>query len=75
MMAEETRTSRFQQVIEAVEELPPDDQWLLIQIVRQRLIQHRREQLAADIAEAQADYREGRVRRGSVAELAEDLKG
>jgi len=74
-MAEEKHRSRFQQVIEAVEELPPDDQWLLIEIVRQRLIQHRREQLAADIAEAQADYREGRVRRGPLTELTKELKG
>jgi hypothetical protein len=68
-------SSRFQEVIEIVEALPPDDQWLLIEIVRQRLIQHRRTELAADIAEARRAYRQGKVRRGTVAELIEELAG
>ena len=41
-MNAQVTTSRFQTVIETVETLPPDDQLLLIEIIRQRLIQYRR---------------------------------
>lgn len=64
---------RFQEVIEVIEELPPDDQVLLIEIIRRRLIQHRRVELAAEIAEARGAYREGDVRRGTVADLMEEI--
>lgn len=52
-----------------MEALPPDDQWLLIDIIQQRLIQHRRGVLAEEIAEAREAYRHGYVRRGTVADL------
>ena len=47
-MDSRTKSSHFQQVIETVESLPPDEQLLLIDIIRQRLIEQRR----ADIANA-----------------------
>ena len=55
-MSEKMASYRFQEVIETVEALPPDDQELLIEIIRQRLIQQRRAELAADIAEARNAY-------------------
>jgi len=72
-MGKKRVSSRFQEVIEAVEALPPDAQALLIEIIRQRLIQHRRAELAADIAEARRAYRRGEVRRGTVADLIQEL--
>jgi hypothetical protein len=51
-------SSHFQQVIESVEALPPDDQLLLIEIIRQHLIQYRRAELAAEAAEARQSYQE-----------------
>lgn len=72
-MGEKIASSRFQEVIETVEALPPDDQELLIEIVRQRLIQQRRAELAADIVEARRAYQRGEVRRGTVADLMEEL--
>lgn len=72
-MSRTTPSSRFQEIIEVIEELPPDDQALLIEIIRQRLIQHRRSELAADIAEARQAYQQGEVRRGTVAELMAEL--
>jgi hypothetical protein len=65
--------SRFQEVIEAVEGLEPDDQVMLIEIIRQRLIQHRRSELAVLVAEARAAYQRGEARRGTVAELVDEL--
>jgi hypothetical protein len=43
------------------------------QVIEQRLIQHRRAELAADSAEARQAYQEGEVRRGTVADLMEEL--
>lgn len=72
-MPSEQASSRLQQVIETVEALPPDDQWLLIEVIQQRLIQRRRAGLAEEIAEAREAYEQGRVRRGTVADLMEEL--
>jgi hypothetical protein len=66
-------SSRFQEAIETVEALPPDDQTLLIDIVRRRLIDLRRAELAADVEEARSAYERGAVRRGTVTELMEEL--
>jgi hypothetical protein len=68
-------SSRFQEVIETVEALPPEDQSLLIEIIRQRLIQQRRAELAQEIAEARHAYEQGKVRRGTVADLTAELAG
>lgn len=68
-----TSSSQFQQAIEAVEQLPPNDQALLIEIIRQRLIEQRRAELATEVAEARADYQKGKVHRGSVADLMKEL--
>ena len=72
-MSKKRASSRFQEVIETVEALPPDDQALLIELVRQRLIQHRRAELAAEIAEARHAYQRSQVRRGTVADLMKEL--
>ncbi|MEW6447645.1 MAG: hypothetical protein AB1426_06110 [Bacillota bacterium] len=56
-----------------VETLPPDDQKLLIEIIRQRLIQHRRAEIAAEVQEARHAYQRGEVRRGTVGDLMEEL--
>jgi hypothetical protein len=67
------KSSDFQRVIEDVETLPVDDQMLLIEIIRQRLIQHRRSELIAEVAEARQAYRTGDVRRGTVEDLLKEL--
>jgi len=65
----QTKSSDFQRVLEDIEALPIDDQMLLIQVIRQRLIQHRRSEIFAQVAEAREAYRTGDVRRGTVEEL------
>jgi len=72
-MTKEMVAPRFQKVIEVIEELPPDDQALLIEIIHRRLIQHRRAELAAEIAEARDAYRQSNVHRGTVADLMEEI--
>ncbi len=65
--------SSFQNVIETVESLSFSDQWLLIELVRKRLIEQRRAELVADVAEARQAYQQGDVRRGTVADLMKEL--
>lgn len=66
-------SSPFQVAIEAVEKLMPEDQEMLVEIVRRRLIERRRTELAGDIAAAREAYRRGDVRRGTVDDLIAEL--
>jgi len=52
-----------------VETLPQNDQALLVEIIHRRLVQQRRTELIADIAEARQAYEQGKVERGTVADL------
>jgi hypothetical protein len=67
-------SSVFQKAIEGVEQLPVDDQMLLVEIIRQRMIQHRRSELIIQVAEAREAYRIGNVRRGSADDLLQELE-
>ncbi len=66
--------SKFQQVLENVESLSLDEQEALIDLVCRRLKERRREEIAANIAQAQIDYRTGNVVRGSVTEIMAELQ-
>jgi hypothetical protein len=63
----------FQTLIETVESLPLDEQDMLIKIIRSRVIQQRRANLAAEIATARDDFRRGDVRRGTAADVMAEL--
>lgn len=67
-------SSIFQNAIEEVERLPVDDQLLLIEIIRQRMIQHRRHELISQVAEARIAYQTGAVQRGSVDDLMREVE-
>jgi hypothetical protein len=63
----------FQEVLEAVETLPPEDQVILLEIIRNRLIACRRSELVAEVKEARAAYKRGRIRRGTVSDLIQQI--
>ena len=67
-------SSVFQEAIEGVESLPVDDQLLLVEIIKHRLIQHRRAELTTAIAEAREAYRTGNVRRGTPEDLLKEVE-
>jgi hypothetical protein len=67
--------ARFQETLELVESLSKDEQQSLMEIVRHRLVEQRREELAKGIAEAREDYRRGKVKRGTVDDLLRELRG
>jgi Uma2 family endonuclease len=64
----------FQQVLDTVETLSPGEQVELIEIIRRRLMERRRSEVAADIREALADYRVSTVRYDTVADAEETLR-
>ncbi len=68
-----TTMSSIQEVLEIIEKLPPDDQNLVIEIVRNRLAAKQRELLLSEIAEARAEYKVGNVHRGAVEALLSEL--
>ena len=63
---EQVRTSRLQQALDAVKELSPEEQEMLLEIVYRRFVEQRRAGLAGEIAAARKAYRLGQVRRGTV---------
>ena len=50
----------FAELLDAVDALPIEEQAELIEIVRRRLIEHRRDELAGEIQEARQNFQAGR---------------
>ena len=63
----------FQKVLDIVESLPEYQQEDLIDIIRRRLIEQRRDRLADSIREAREEYTRGEVKKGSVDDLMKEL--
>jgi hypothetical protein len=67
------KISTFQQAIDVVEALEPEEQAMLLDIISKRLSQQRRDELIIDVAQARDDYQKGNTKRGSVADLMTEL--
>ena len=65
--------TRFDQILEMIENLPLDEQKDLINIARNRQIEQRREEIATNIINARLEYQQGEVCRGSVDDLIDEL--
>jgi hypothetical protein len=70
-MASETT---FDQVLDAIELLPDDQQANLVEVVRRRLAERGRQQIIADAQQARAEHQDGRVQPISVDELMRELE-
>lgn len=68
-----SQSSYFQDVIETVEKLSPDDQMLLVEIIRQRLSEQRRAETARNAQVTLKAVREKRAHFGGVEDLRHDL--
>jgi len=69
-----TKESPFQKALATIEALPSHQQVDLVEVIRRRLAESRRDEVAANIREAKADYRRGQVKKGTVADLMKDLR-
>ncbi len=63
----------FGDVLEAVDALPLEEQQELMEVVRRRVIERRRRELAGEIAEAEAEYDAGGCEPKSADELMREI--
>ena len=64
---------KFQKALEIIESLTEEEKESLMQIVRNRIIEQRRDRLAESIREAKKEYECGEIKRGSVDELMSEI--
>ncbi|MFN7218037.1 hypothetical protein [Microcystis sp.] len=66
-------TMQFSQILEMIDYLSFDEQDDLINIVKHRQIEKRREEIAQNISQARQDYQNGNVFRGDVDSIIAEL--
>ncbi len=64
---------RFNDVLEAIDRLGPEDQEVLIGIVERRRIAQRRAELARDIEEARREFQTGKCQPRKPTELMQEI--
>ncbi len=67
-----SQTITFQEALEIIESLPSEQQESIIDILKRRLIECRRENLAVSIKDARAEYARGEVCSGTVDDLMKE---
>jgi hypothetical protein len=73
-MSGAAQSMSFQDLIDAVESLPLDDQSMLVELINKRIIEKRRAELVREVEEARDAFRKGEVKRGTVEDLMKDLE-
>ena len=68
------QTAVFNDVLDAADALPVQQQEDLVRILQSRVLDQKREALAQSVREARAEYARGEVNKGSVADLMKDLE-
>jgi len=63
----------FQKALEIVESLPEEQRESLMDIVKRRLIEEQRDRLAQRVKEAREEYKRGKIRKGTVDDLMNEL--
>ena len=63
----------FGEVLEAADELPLEEQETLIEVIRRRVIERRREELAREIQDAQKEFQAGQCRPTTPDELMTEI--
>jgi len=67
------KTATFDEALDIIESFPEDQRESIVEIVKQRLTEERRGQLAQTIKEAREEYARGEVRRGTVDDLIREI--
>ena len=67
-------STTFQEALDVIESLPEYQQEDLIDIIRRRLIEQRRDSLAESINEGRKEYDRGEVNKGKVNDLMRELQ-
>ena len=69
----EAVSTPFERALDAVDQLPPADQEAVMEIVRQRQIARRRDEIATHARNTLQAFREGRASYGTIDDLRRDL--
>lgn len=64
----------LEQALDTISQLPPEQQEMLIEIIKNRLIETRRQEIAQDAKVAIAAFHEGQLSHLSVAEVIRELR-
>lgn len=64
----------FDEALDAIEHLPPDEQAELIAVVQRRLAERRREQMIDDVRQARAEFDAGQSSPASVDDLMREIE-
>lgn len=67
-------TTTFDEVLDAIEHLPIEQQADLVDVVRRRLTERGRQQIVADAREARAEFAAGKTRAASIDELMREIE-
>jgi hypothetical protein len=63
----------FQKALEIIESFPEEQRESLMDIVRHRLIEDRRDRLSKSIKKARDEYKRGEIKKGSVDDLMDEF--
>ena len=67
------QTATFNEALDIIESFPEEQKESIIEIVKHRLTEERRERLAQTVKEARKEYSRGEVRRGTVDDLIREI--
>jgi len=67
------KTTTFDEALDIIESFPEEQRESMVEIVKRRLIEERRERLAQTVKEARDEYARGEVRRGTVDDLMREI--
>ncbi len=67
------KTVTFDEVLDIIESFPEKQRESIVEIVKRRLTEERREQLAQTIKESREEYARGEVSRGTVEDLIREV--
>lgn len=68
------QTMAFGEILEVVEQLPPEDQEALIDVVQRRLAERGRKRVIAEAQQARKEFEEGKCRLVTVDELMKEIE-
>jgi 16S rRNA C1402 N4-methylase RsmH len=66
---------RFAEVLEAADHLSTDEQMELVEVLRKRIVEQRRKEIAQDIREARKEFAAGRSQPATPDEILREILG
>ena len=67
------KSTTFDEALDIIESFPEEQRESMVEIIKHRLTEERRERLAQTVKEAREEYARGEVRRGTVDELIREI--